>query len=1219
MNTKALMKYYNKYIINIFERYTDLKKSKKEDFDNNDLWKIFEYYSCIKLTEEYKKPFYEYDDIDPNFKELNKMSRNDTGIDCSDLLNTIVQCKLRKNTLTWKECSTFFGSQVIFSSELKKPIIRWDNLIITRNDDCTLSENLLERKELFIDKTYNKNELIDFCENLIIKPPKYPVFNEDFKLRDYQIESINIIQENKKNVIINLPTGTGKNSVIIYSLEENKKYLILVPRIILMDQLKKEIIKHNSKIKNKIQLIGDGNNTFNENKLITICVFNSVHLIENCCINFEKIFIDEAHHIYKPAIYYENDEDDNINIINENCNYELEDHLSEFDDDITNEYYSDTDDILDYTEDILDYTEDELINIKNYTKIIKSLVKYNNNVYLSATIDKNDDFEYYSQDIRTMIDLKYLCDYQINIPIFNEDPTNKNICEHLLKYYRNIIIYCNSHKEGNLINNLINVLQLNSSEYIDCNTPKKKRDIIIEKYKNGEIPFLVNVRILVEGFDAPITKGVCFMHLPTNKTTLIQIIGRCLRLHPTKTIANIILPFSSNEDQKNICNFLKVIAKNDSRIKKSFENKTLGGYISIENINPDDDENKDIEFKYNMIYNSFGILQNGEEIWMIKFNKVKLYIDTNNKRPSQKDKNVKIKQLETWIGTQLKNYKNKKHIMKNEKIYNEWTSFINDPIYKIYFISNEDNWIETLNQIKLYINTNNKRPSQNDKNVEIKQLGTWIGNQLKNYKNKENIMKNDEIYNQWTSFINDPIYKIYFISNENNWIETLNQIKLYIDTNKKRPSQKDKNVKIKQLESWISDQLKNYKNKKHIMKNEKIYNEWTSFINDSNYKIYFISNEDNWIETLNQIKLYIDTNKKRPSSVNNKNVEIKQLGKWISHQLQNYKNKEYIMTNEEIYNQWTEFINDPIYKIYFISNEDNWIETLNQVKLYIDTNKKRPSQKDKNVKIKQLGSWIGNQLQNYKNKENIMKNEEIYNEWTSFINGPIYKIYFISNEDNWIETLNQIKLYIDTNNKRPSQKDKNVKIKQLGWWLSTQLQNYKNKEEIMTNEEIYNQWTSFINDPIYKIYFISNEDNWIETLNQVKLYIDTNKKRPSEKDKNVEIKQLGSWIGTQLKNYKNKEYIMKNEKIYNEWTSFINDPIYKIYFLSNENLWIETLNQVKLYIDTNKKRPSLKDDKTLGMWLSTQLQNYKNKKEIMKNEKIYNEWTSFINEPKYKK
>jgi hypothetical protein len=56
----------DKYNINIYERYLDLKNSNKLELDNNDLWKIFEYYSCLKLSEEFKKPFYEYDDIDPN-------------------------------------------------------------------------------------------------------------------------------------------------------------------------------------------------------------------------------------------------------------------------------------------------------------------------------------------------------------------------------------------------------------------------------------------------------------------------------------------------------------------------------------------------------------------------------------------------------------------------------------------------------------------------------------------------------------------------------------------------------------------------------------------------------------------------------------------------------------------------------------------------------------------------------------------------------------------------------------------------------------------------------------------------------------------------------------------------------------------------------------------------------------------------------------------------
>ena len=58
----------NKYLINIYERYNDLKKSNKKEFDNNDLWKIFEYYSCIKLSEEYKKIFYKYNYLFRNFK-----------------------------------------------------------------------------------------------------------------------------------------------------------------------------------------------------------------------------------------------------------------------------------------------------------------------------------------------------------------------------------------------------------------------------------------------------------------------------------------------------------------------------------------------------------------------------------------------------------------------------------------------------------------------------------------------------------------------------------------------------------------------------------------------------------------------------------------------------------------------------------------------------------------------------------------------------------------------------------------------------------------------------------------------------------------------------------------------------------------------------------------------------------------------------------------------
>ena len=429
------------YKFYIYKRFLLLKNSQKKEYDNNDLCKIFEYFTCIKLTQEVRtklyecesepyddfvSEFYEYNDIPPEFKEYHNMTCFDSGIDCCNLTDTIVQCKLRKKYLNWKECSTFFGSQNIFDETKNEIIIKWKNLIIARNKDCILSSNLIIRKNMFLDKVFDKNEIIEFCENLLLNPPIIEVLEETFELRNYQIEAIKLIQNNK-NSIISLPTGTGKNTVIIYSFKKNKKYLILVPRIILMEQLEIEIIKRKPKYNGEIQCIGNGENTFNTEKLITICVFNSAHIIENYYHTFEKIFIDEAHHIYKPEIYCENEDDEENN--NENDEESNEESLCE-------------------SEDI----NDELKNIKNYTQIIKGLKKYENNVYLSATIDKVDNFTYYSKDIREMITLKYLCDYVIKVPIFNNDPSNKNVCKYLIDNYQNIIIYCNSCEEGKKIN-----------------------------------------------------------------------------------------------------------------------------------------------------------------------------------------------------------------------------------------------------------------------------------------------------------------------------------------------------------------------------------------------------------------------------------------------------------------------------------------------------------------------------------------------------------------------------------------------------------------------------------------------------------------------------------------------------------------------------------------------------------------------------------------------
>ena len=120
------------YNNHIYERYKSLINSglTNETIDNKQLSKIFEYYSCIKLMNEYNQIFYEYGDIDPEFKEINKMTKQDTGIDASNLTDIIVQCKLRSKYLTWKECSTFIASQNQYCIESDEYIIRWKKLLM---------------------------------------------------------------------------------------------------------------------------------------------------------------------------------------------------------------------------------------------------------------------------------------------------------------------------------------------------------------------------------------------------------------------------------------------------------------------------------------------------------------------------------------------------------------------------------------------------------------------------------------------------------------------------------------------------------------------------------------------------------------------------------------------------------------------------------------------------------------------------------------------------------------------------------------------------------------------------------------------------------------------------------------------------------------------------------------------------------------------------------
>jgi superfamily II DNA or RNA helicase len=923
-----------KYKTNIYDIYRKLKKE-NVDITNYDLSKIAEYYSCILCMEKYDKSFYVFEDIDVDFKINNNLCKYDTGIDFLSYDMFIGQTKLRKNNLTWRELSTFLSLGFLLQN-------RFQNIhaILHTYSYVKLHEQIIGCQKSGCLSIEFLDNLIEYCDSLlqnkdIIKSYKSSfIVSKEKELRDYQKEVLDLIKtKNNENMIINLPTGTGKTVVMSMSIEENKKYLILVPYVILLEQTKNTIIHFRPELKNTIQLIGDcKSHKVNENKNIIICVYNSIiHLekyvsmnyfdeelddydeIENEMENemeddeteddeteddetedeelkdyFYKIYIDEMHHIYTPSIYNEN---------------------IDFDDDNDNEIDEDND------EKTKDKEDTYLRKIYNITK------NYNNIIGFSATIDELDDFNYYTKSLREMIDKGYLCDYEIKFPIFSSK-NDYNFCKYIAETTNHTIIYCENREKGLEITNIINTIIPNSCAFIDCLTSKKDRLNIIQKYKDGELLFLVNIRVLIEGFDSPITRNIFMFNTPSSKKLMVQILGRALRLYPTKSKAFIIFPCIENEDMTKINKCMKMIIDNDDKYLDLFNSKKYSGFLNYENRmdrkdNDDDDDDLNIDYFTNYIdeyvFDSYGILIGGVHLWIEKLDKVKMFIDENGRRPNKRSKNKEEKTLGYWISDQKKNCKDNKNIMKNDIIKKHWIEFINDEKYSKYFLSNQELWTNNLNEVKMFIDKNNKLPTKESKNKEEKTLGKWVSHQKHNHKKNQFIMKlNIDIKKLWIDFINDEKYRNYFLSNKEIWMNNLNELKKFIDENDSLPSSISKNDEEKTLINWLNTQKQNYKNNSRIIKNEKIKEKWKEFINDEKYKTYLLSYEELWKNNLFQVKKFINENYKKPTK-ESKNKEEKALGTWVLRQKKNYKNNSGIIKNIEIKKLWEDFINDEKY------------------------------------------------------------------------------------------------------------------------------------------------------------------------------------------------------------------------------------------------------------------------------------------------------------------
>jgi superfamily II DNA or RNA helicase len=987
--------------------------------------------------------------------------------------------------------------------------------------------------------------------------------------------------ESNNRGVLSLPCGCGKTYTSYMISSDYSHIIILSPLREFASQNLNRFIEYGYDETNTLLVDSDGNRDIdsikdiirNKNKLLISCTYNSMDLITECLDLFQNalFIVDEFHNLSKANI---SDDENNI------FKLLMSDHKILFMSATPRIYY------IEYDDEAFDmeWLFGDVVYQMTFTDAITNRFITDYKIWLPSIHENNEELD------------KELSIYEI-------DNIIKNRCKFLYSCIANngsrkCIVYC---KDTEDMKSMMECMKTLNEFYImdivmnsiSCEDSEKKRKSILESFtiNNDKIQLLFNIRILNECIDIPSCDSIYISYAPKNKITTIQRISRATRTdksNPYK-IANIYIWC---EEYEEILETLSSIKEYDIMFKDKIKVNAVDFYHSK--------EDKEIELVDNdkvLLSNCIvGVKEFRVMSWEQKLEMVEEYIKGCGKLPCSKNKDRYISSLGHFLANHIHYYRSRTNKMVQNYYYELFTEFTTK--YQDLFLSNTEIWYDNFKEVKKYIDVFKRRPSLNDENIPIAKLARWINTQQNTFKKDTKVFKNADIKSEWYRFLEE--YRQYFLTEEDKWNENLMKVMQYIQKHKKKPSSHSDDKDIQYLSRWIQSQQNNYKAKKFIMANNEIYNLWSKFIKD--YEEYLKSNEDIWYDNLNKLKDYINCNKKRPNS-SDKGKEIQSIAKWLVQQNRDFKSKTNIMKIQRIFDTWFNFIQE--YKEYLKSNEDIWYDSLDKVKEYIDINHKRPSCSDKNPDIKSLGLWCVCQQKNYRDKINAMKNEDICIKWNLFIED--YQDYFISDDDKWYSNLSKIKEYINIHKKRPS--EHNEECKYLSNWLLSQIENYKNKNKSMNNKNIYNEFKLFLEE--YNEYFRSNEETWFEKFEKLKNYMDMNKKRPSEVDKDYEIAFLGKWLSRQLKNYKQKEQIMKyNPIIYNEWNKFMNE--YCEYFTSKCDIWRNNLLIVIKYIEGHNKLPSSKDLDDKGCWLSDQKKNYENNKYIMKDPEIRQQWEEFI-------
>ncbi|AYV79177.1 MAG: superfamily II helicase [Faunusvirus sp.] len=823
----------------------DMDKKQK-----GDLFEIITYY-LFKLSPQLMNGLqyiWMYKDIPSDImKDLNLPSK-DKGIDLLAIINGeyyAIQSKFRQNTgiiINWTELSTFFGLSFGINNKIKGGFLVTNTYDLC--DEVKKSTKIQAIYGGYFDDNLPDNFFINICNDIekkqlikyIAKTPfAYQQGCIDKCIKHFNTKSdfpsdglIDITRGN-----IEMACGTGKTltaywiSQLVESEYKGSYTVVFVPSLYLLSQFYTDWVNQsyaeNSKIKylligsdadideetsyksNGLMLLTDVNEIIkficdlaDDEKLVVICTYQSSDKLAQAAspyIEFDFGIFDEAHKtvgqadkqfstmltnnhltIHKrlfmtatPKIYGGNLEDDDILSMDNEEYYGRQLFC-----------YNTGNAIMDAK--LVDY---QLVTLLATDADVEELIVKNKLVKFKSEFSDQEG--------------NYLATILMLLKKMHD-----GTCHHMITYHNTV---SRARKFRDFLVMINKLLYINKTIFIDSldgTISMSHRKKIVRDFTNNHMGILCSSRVLNEGVNIPVVDSICFVDKRDSTIDIVQCVGRSLRLYNNKLLAHIFIPtfikdindeFDKNVYEK-IIRILKAMKSTDDGVTDYFTlktcGKTCGRKICVTERVSYIKYSQDIDIvKWN----------NNVEccVWKIvnplmdTYNKVKGWIELNKRIPSIMSKNIIEKQLGKWCS-------NRRQDKRNNKLSNEKIKLLEN-ISNYWYWEKYDAFNDIFIELKIWIDTDKRIPSAMSENIVEKQLGIWCYTRRQDKKKgKLNDIKIQQL---------ESLPKWYWEKDPFNG--NLTELKAWIDTDKRIPSQKSKNNIEKKLGFWCSKRRQEYK------------------------------------------------------------------------------------------------------------------------------------------------------------------------------------------------------------------------------------------------------------------------------------------------------------------------------------------------------------------------------------------------------------------------